>query len=164
MEINKEYKVALVLYTSGLDYDDRIRKEILTIQKYYPNIKFKIFAVDSKNREECGITSYGVEYRIPYLKSRDKFKSGSNAYRKAWDFYRSIRRELKDFDAVWCADVETFLFVLLLKGKQILWDLHELPTIFMASWWKRLLFRYAERKVKVMLHANEPRLKYLSSI
>lgn len=164
METNKEYKVALVLYTSGLDYDDRIRKEILTIQKYYPNIKFKIFAVDSNNREESGVTSYGVEYRIPYLKSRDKYKSGSSTYIKAWDFYKSIKRDLKQFDAVWCADVETFLFALLLKNKPILWDLHELPTIFMKSWWKKMLFRFAERRVKIMLHANEPRLNYLSSI
>lgn len=164
METNKEYKIALVLYTSGLDYDDRIRKEILTIQKCYPNIKFKIFAVDSNNREESGVTSYGVEYRIPYLKSRDKYKSGSSTYIKAWDFYKSIKRDLKQYDAVWCADVETFMFALLLKHKPILWDLHELPTIFMNSWWKKILFRFAERRVKVMLHANEPRLQYLKSL
>lgn len=164
METNKEYKIALILYTSGLDYDDRIRKEILTIQKKFPNIKFKIFAVDSQNREESGVTSYGVEYRIPYLASRDKFKSGSNTYLKAWDFYKSIREDLKNFDAIWCADTETFLFVLLHKQKPILWDLHELPTIFMNSWWKKLLFRYVERKVTIMLHANEPRLEYLRSI
>lgn len=164
MQTNKEYKVALVLYTSGLDYDDRIRKEILTIQKYYPNIKFKIFAVDSNNREESGITSYGVEYRIPYLVSRDKFKSGSNTFLKAWDFYKSIKGDLKQYDAIWCADTETFLFALLLKHKPILWDLHELPTIFMNSWWKKILFRFVERKVTVMLHANKPRLQYLNTI
>lgn len=164
METRKQYRIALVLYTQGLDFDDRIRKEILTIQKIYPNVSFKIFAVEPENREESGMTSYGVEYHVPYLKSRDKYKSGSNTFRKAWDFYKSIREELKAFDAVWCADVETFLFVLLLKGKPILWDLHELPTIFMQSWWKRLLFRYAEHRVKVMVHANEPRLDYLNSL
>ena len=52
MDKNKHYKVALVLYTNGLDYDDRIRKEILSIQKLYSNVSFKIFAVEPKNREE----------------------------------------------------------------------------------------------------------------
>lgn len=164
METGKQYRIALVLYTQGLDYDDRIRKEILTIQNTYPNVAFKIFAVVPENREESGMTSYGVEYRVPYLKSREKYKSGRNTFSKAFDFYKSIRQELKAFDAVWCADIETFLFVLLLKRKPILWDLHELPTMFMQSWWKRLLFRYAERRVKVMIHANEPRLNYLNSI
>ena len=126
MDLNKNYKIALVLYTQGIDYDDRIRKEILSIQKLYPNISFKIFAVEPKNREEEGLTSYGVPYRIPFLRSREKYASASHTMLKAWDFYRSIKKDLRQFDAVWCADPETFIFVLMLHGKPIAWDLHEL--------------------------------------
>ena len=69
MDKNKQYKIALVLYTQGLDYDDRIRKEMLSIKSLFPNIDFKIFAVEPNNREENGVTSYGIAYCIPYLKS-----------------------------------------------------------------------------------------------
>ena len=128
MDNSKQYNIALVLYTQGLDYDDSIRKEILSIQKIYSNVKFKIFAVEPKNREEEGISSYGVPYRIPYLESRDKYASGTHTLAKAWDFYKSIKNDLKAFDAIWCADHETFLFVLFTRNKQVIWDLHELPV------------------------------------
>ena len=164
MDVNKNYRIALVLYTPGLDYDDRIRKEILTIQKLYPNISFKIFAVEPKNREEEGVTSYGVPYRVPFLKTREKYPSNTHTYAKAWDFYKTVKPELHTFDAIWCADIETFFFTLLLHGKPLLWDLHELPTNLMYRGWTKTLFRYAERKVRVMIHANEPRLRYLQSI
>ena len=164
MDKNKQYKVALVLYTRGIDYDDRVRKEITSIQTLYPNVKFKIFAVEAKNREESGTTSYGVPYRIPYLSSREKYASGTHTLAKAWDFYKTIRKDLKQFDAIWCADPETFLFVLFICGKPILWDLHELPLALMGNPVKKCLLRFLEKKCKVMVHANEERLDYLSKI
>ena len=164
MDKNKQYKIALVLYTQGLDYDDRIRKEMLSIKSLFPNIDFKIFAVEPNNREENGVTSYGIAYRIPYLKSRDKYASGTHTLQKAWDFYKTIKKDLKVYDAVWCADPETFIFVLMLRGKPVAWDLHELPLAFMGNPIMRLLFRSLERKCKVMVHANEPRLRYLEKI
>ena len=164
MDKNKQYKIALVLYTQGLDYDDRIRKEILSIQKLFPNISFKIFAVEPKNREEEGLTSYGVPYRIPFLRTREKYASASHTMAKAWDFYKTIKHDLKQFDAIWCADPETFIFVLMIHGKPIAWDLHELPGRFMHKPIWKMLFRFAEKKVRVMIHANEPRLKHLQSL
>ena len=164
MDKNKQYRIALVLYTRGIDYDDRVRKEVLTIQKLFPNVSFKIFAVEVKNREETGVTSYGVPYRIPYLKTREKYPSATHTIAKAWDFYKTIYKELKSFDAIWCADPETTIFVLMTCGKPILWDLHELPGRFIGSTWKRWLFNFLERKSKVMIHANYERLNYLHNI
>lgn len=164
MDKAKSYKIALVLYTQGLDYDDRVRKEILSVKALCPNVNFKIFAIEPQNREESGITSYGVAYRVPYLKSRDRYPSSTHTLQKAWDFYRTIKKDLKKFDAVWCADIETFIFVLMSHGKPTVWDLHELPLAFIGSPIKRMLFRYLERKCNVMVHANEPRLKYLEKI
>lgn len=164
MNKNKQYKIALVLYTRGIDYDDRIRKEMLSIMKLYPNVSFKIFAVESKNREEEGVSSYGVPYRIPYLKTRDKYASASHTMAKAWDFYKTIKNDLKEFDAIWCADPETFIFTLMIHGKPLAWDLHELPSKFIYNPLLKALFRFTERKVNVMIHANEPRLKHLESL
>lgn len=164
MDLIKQHKVALCLYTQGIDYDDRIRKEILSIQKLYSNVSFKIFAVEPENREEESITSYGVPYRIPFLKTREKFASASHTLAKAFDFYKTVKNDLKAFDAIWCADIETFLFVLFNRKKPLLWDLHELPGRFVSKAPLRHFFRYLERKCKVMVHANEPRLNYLESL
>lgn len=164
MDHNKKYSIALVLYTRGIDYDDRVRKEVTSIQTLYPNVKFKIFAVEANNREETGVTSYGVPYRIPFLKSREKYPSGTHTLAKAWDFYKTIKKDLKPFDAVWCADPETFLFVLMIGGKPILWDLHELPLALMGNPVKKTLFHILEKKCRVMVHANKERLDYLHKI
>ena len=161
MNSDKQYRIALVLYTQGLDYDDRIRKEILTIQNLFSNVSFHIFAVEANNREEEGGTSYGIPYRIPYLKSRDQFASGTHTLIKAWDFYQSIKKDLKRFDVIWCADVETFLFVLLTRKKPIVWDLHELPNRFLVNGMMKKLFNCLESRCSVMIHANEQRLQYL---
>lgn len=161
MDNSKQYKVALVLYTAGLDYDDRVRKEILSIMNLYPNVSFKIFAVDVNNREEDGVTAYGIPYRIPYLKSRDKYKSGTHTLAKAWDFYKTIKDNLKQYDAIWCADIETFIFVLLTRKKRIVWDLHELPSPFLKNVMMKFLFKLLESRCNVMIHANEQRLNYL---
>lgn len=163
MDKSKQYKIALVLYTHGLDYDDRIRKEMLSVKALYPNVSFKVFAVEPKNREEEGITSYGVPYRIPYLKTRDKYPSASHTLAKALDFYNSVKKDLKEFDALWCADIETFTFVLLTRKMPIIWDHHELPLFFVGNPVTKFLFKYMERKVKVMVHANTARLDYLTS-
>lgn len=163
MDKKRQYKIALVLYTHGIDYDDRIRKEILSVKKLYPNVEFKIFAVEPKNREEEGVSSYGAPYRILYLKSRDRYTSGKKKLTKAYDFFKTIKKELKEFDAVWCADFHTFIFVLLLRGKPIAWDLHELPTMFMKNFFTRGIFRFLEDKCKVMIHANGARLKILQN-
>lgn len=164
METGRQYKIALILYTQGLDYDDRIRKEILSIQKIYDNVFFKIFAVEPRNRNEDGVTSYGIPYHIPYLKSREKYQSASHALLKALEFYRSIKTELNNFDAIWCADVETFLFVLLSNRKPVLWDHHELPELFIKKRYMRVLYKFMERKCKIIIHANQPRLDYLNQI
>ncbi len=161
MNTNKQYKIALVLYTQGLDYDDRIRKEILSIQRLYPHVKFKIFAVEPKNLEEEGTTNYGVPYRKPYLKTREKYAQATHTLAKAIDFYKTVKKELKSFDALWCADIETFPFILLSKMKLIVWDHHELPLPFVNKFYMQWLYKRMERKCKVMIHANQPRLEYM---
>ena len=79
---------------------------------------------------------------------------------KAWDFYKTTKRYLHDFDAVWCADTEPLFFVLLLKHR-IIWDLHEIPSIFLHNNVLKCLFQYLEKKCKVIVHANPQRISYL---
>lgn len=162
--MSKQYKVALVLKTNGLEFDDRIRKEILSIQHCNPNIHFKIFAMLPNNEEHEGISDYGVPYKSVYIKARDKYTSNSNILLKAYQFWRAVKNELKEYDAVWTADAETILITLLVRTKCLIWDLHELPTEFLTPWYRRLILKYAFHRTKVVVHANSFRLNYLKEL
>lgn len=162
--MEKEIRIALVIKTDGLEYDDRVRKEILTTQKLFPNISFKVFVMYPENKETTGVTSYGTPYRSVYVPSRDKYPSAKKAALKSYEFYKAIKDELKSFDAVWCANDDTTMVVALANRKHLLWDLHELPTSMLGSKPKRWLLRYLFSRCKVVVHANPQREKYLESM
>lgn len=159
-----ELRIALVIKTDGLDYDDRIRKEILTIQELYPEIKFRIFVMYPDNKETTGVTSYGVSYKSVYVPSRDKYPSGQKAALKSYEFYKAIKDDLKEYDALWCANDDTALIVALAQSKHILWDLHELPGSLMGNFIKKWFLKYLFSRCKVVVHANPQREQYLESI
>ena len=81
----------------------------VSIKKLYPNVQFKIFALYYKNDAEEGVTSYGVPYKVYSLKSREKYPSDTHLLDKSWEFYKIVKPELNEFDAIWCADFHVFL-------------------------------------------------------
>lgn len=159
--IQKKIRIALVIKTDGLEYDDRVRKEILTVQKLYPNISFKIFVLLPENKDVEGITSYGIPYHAYYLKSRDKYPSASKILKKSYEFYSVIKDEIRGFDAVWCADLGSFMTVALSGSKHLLWDLHELPMEVMGNAIKKHILRFLFSRCKIVVHANPQRIDYL---
>ena len=161
----KDFKIAMVIKTSGLEYDDRVRKEILTVQKMYSNVFFQIFVMlDNDNRAYEGVTSYGTPFKTVYLKSRDKFPSATHLLEKSYEFFRVIKNDLKAYDAIWCADRHCFMVAALAKSKRILWDLHELPYEFFSNKPMRWFLRYILKRCKVVVHANPQRLEYMKSL
>ena len=160
----KGKKIALVIKTEGLEYDDRVRKEIITVQKLYPDFSFKIFAMYPENKETEGMTSYSVPYKTVYIPSREKYPPGKMTALKSYEYYRAIKSELKEFDAVWCANDDTAMVVALSCNKHILWDLHEIPGSLVGNWVKKCFLKYVFSKCKVVVHANPQREKYLESI
>ena len=82
--MEKKTRIALVIKTDGLEYDDRVRKEILTTQKLFPNVEFKIFVMFPENKETDGVTSYGVPYHSVYIPSRDKYPSSGLIVTTYW--------------------------------------------------------------------------------
>lgn len=156
----EKLKVALILYTQGLQYDDRIRKEIMTLSRLN-DIEFEIFALVPQNEECKGITDYGVNYYIPYLKSRNYFPSGKFTFIKALEFFFKIRKKIKKHNIIWCADVETLLFAAFVKQKPIIWDLHEIPSLFCKNKLTKLTFQYLENNCSLFYHANQYRIDYL---
>ena len=159
--MEKEIKIALVIKTEGLEYDDRVRKEILSVKKLFPNISFKIFAMLPENIEKEGVTSYGVPYKAVYIPARDKYPSSKHILQKAYEFHKAIKKDLKEYDAIWCGDRGSFMTVALTRNKYLLWDLHELPLEFMGGFPKKIFLRFLLKKCKVVVHANPQRLDYL---
>lgn len=159
---NTMKKIAMVLSTNGIEYDDRIRKEMLTIMKLYPDVKFHIFAIIDNKHELEGefVSDYGVEYTVPLLKSRVRYKPGTHELQKGWEFFKMINPKLKGYDAIWCADMHP-LFFLALSGKRKIWDLHETPESFLGNPIKRAILKYLMMRCRGVVHANEARLSYM---
>jgi len=162
MDKNKQYKIALVIKTEGLEYDDRVRKEILTVQNLYPNIKFKIFVmIDGDNTCHEGVTAYGVPYKSIELKHRYHNPTTLQRLRMLWELYRVVEPEVRNFDAVWCGDRHIFSVPMFTHNKRILWDLHELPYEMMGNPIFKLMLKYIIRRCKVVLHVNNARCEYM---
>lgn len=162
--MEKEIKIAIVIKTMGLEYDDRVRKEILTIEKLFPNISFKIFAMLPDNKTWEGVTEYGVPFKSVYIPARDKYSSAKKVYLKAYQFYKAVKKDLDAFDIVWAANIDASFVPLLYNSKRIVWDLHELPTPYLSNGIKKWILKYIFRRCKILIHANPQRLNYLESI
>ena len=162
--MEKEFKIALAIKTDGLEYDDRVRKEILSVMKLYPNVTFKIFAMLPDNKEYENVTGYGVPFKAIYMPSREKYPSTQKILKKAYEFYKVIKKDLEEFDAVWCGDYHSVAIALFCKNKPVLWDLHELPSMLLFSRLKRIVLRRVFDNCRVVLHANPQRIDYIASM
>lgn len=156
----KKIKIAFVARTVGLEYDDRIRKECITLSAY---ADVNIFINFSDNRLEKGITSYGIPFQSFRLKTRDFLPSSKFLIIKAFEFYWVIKNELSEYDLIWAHEEYAFMFPLLLKKNYCIWDLHEIPFHFEKGILKHV-FKYIEKKSKKLIHANEYRIDYLKKI
>ncbi|MFA6142000.1 MAG: hypothetical protein WC738_01750 [Candidatus Omnitrophota bacterium] len=150
-------KIAFIVKTSSLKYDDRIRKEAITLSK---NSEVKIFALLANNKEDEGVTSYGIPYKSFGLKTRQKLPPAKYTFLKTIDFYLTVKKHLKIYDIIWAHNVETFLFPALLRNRKIVWDLHEIPQQLENNIVKKL-FRFIEKRCAYIIHANENRIEYL---
>lgn len=160
----KDYRIALVIKTAGLQYDDRVRKEILSVQKLFPNIRFKIFVMLPENKTVDGVTDYGVPFKAIYIPARDRYPSATKVLLKSLQFYRAVKPYLESFDAIWVSDIETFFMAALVKKDHLLWDLHELPSAMLSSKLKRVILKYVFRRCKIVVHANPQRIEYLNKL
>jgi hypothetical protein len=150
-------KIAIILRTVGLEYDDRVRKECIELSKI---ADLKIFVTFENNEEKEGVTSYGIPYKSFRLKTRELIPSGRLLIVKAFEFYFRVKKYLKGYDLYWAHEEYTFLFPLLGAKGTYIWDMHEIPHIFMKKPMRKV-FGIIERKSKGFIHANNERIKYL---
>ncbi len=153
--------IAFIVKTSGLEFDDRVRKEALTLKMLGYNVK--IFVQLNSNIKSKGTTSYGVKYESIKLKTRDYLPSSRLLVIKSFEFFLAVKKKLKGFEYVWCHEEYTFIFPLLLSRNNVIWDLHELPVRF-NSYIMTFIFKVIEKKCIAIIHANEYRLEYLENL
>ncbi len=156
-------KIAFILFSNGLEYDDRIRKEMFSLREVLEGkVDLKIFAFSSdNNRAESGVLSYGIPYeyvKVAYLDS--KKKDIITMLRKEYSFYSQVAKKVKDFDMLWVCDDQPFFFPLF-SGKPVIWDLHEIPENIIGGRLKNALFHRMENRCRWLIHANMERVDYL---
>lgn len=160
----KTIKVAILRKMNNLENDDRIRKEFVSLTTLFPHVAFKCFVMYPENREYEGVTGYGLPFKSVCVAGRDKYASGKHLVAKSWDYYRAIRKDIRDYDVVWCSGDAPTPSLLFVHGKKIVWDLRELPLFLMGSKVKQALLKYIFGKCDICLHANQFRIDHLASL
>ena len=153
-------KIAFILLTNGLEYDDRVRKEIRSIQTVIDDVEIKIFGFHWDNREESGVLSYGIPYQLVPLRLRGGKKDAFHLALKEYSMYRQMKILTKDFDILWIINDQFVLFPIL-SDKKIVYDMHEVPVLVTGSKIKNAFFHQVEKNCPVFIHANEQRIEYL---
>jgi len=153
-------KIAFVVKTAGLEFDDRVRKEALSLRSIGYDVT--IFVQLNSNLMETGTTSYGISYECIELKTRNFLPSSRFLLVKAFEFYLRLRERLNQFDYVWCHEEYTFIFPLLVAKDKVIWDLHELPIRFNSKL-MQTVYRIIETRCLSIVHANDYRLQFLKS-
>ena len=157
----KRIRIAILRKMNNLENDDRLRKEFTSLFRLYPGIEAKCFLVIDGEQELESVTSYGLPYKTIKLKSRGKLASGKHLIAKSWDFYCSVRKELKDYDIIWNSGDEPTGVLFFIHNKKIIWDLRELPMFLLGNPLKEILLKYLFYKCDILFHANQFRIDYL---
>lgn len=150
-------KIAVIVKTTGLEYDDRVRKVSKALSNKF---EVRIFVLLDNNLKSKGVTSYGIEFESVKLTSRKILPNAKFLSIKVIEFYLKLRNKLKSYDYIWANEEDTFIFPLLAKKNTFIWDLHEIHSFFLSGY-KRYIYQYIERKSLKIVHANPERINYL---
>lgn len=101
-------KIAMIVKTNSLEFDDRIRKVSLALSK---DADVKIFALLNDNTEKDDITSYRIHYHSFSLRSRALFPSKKLLLLKTLEFYLKVIMHVRKYDVLWANDENTFYFL-----------------------------------------------------
>lgn len=134
--------VLMLLNTSGIQYDDRVRKECASLLRrgWTP----MVCAVESANQARGWSDLGGTRVRSIALRTRSVFRQAKGLVFKVAEMYLSFAAQLLRVRpaVVWVHNVELAGFVpfcLMMRGlglvKQVIWDQHELPSAGMFRWW-----------------------------
>ena len=129
---NNNRKLLMIIKTSGIKYDDRVRKECLMLEKY---VKLKVVAVEDINKNRKGRIGKYTNYFTYSLITRKLFPHKKYIFIKLIEMYiRFIFETIKyKPNIIWIHDQENiaifpllFLIIVIRNNLRIVWDQHEL--------------------------------------
>lgn len=127
--------ILMIIKTSGLAYDDRLRKECETLLKLGQHVK--IVALEYEDIRNEGVTEDNVPFQTLSLFTRTIFPHKRGLAFKTFEMYAHFIRFILSErpDVLWLHNIEMAGLVpigWLLKKigliRRIIWDQHELPT------------------------------------
>lgn len=128
-------KVLMVINTSGLDYDDRLRKESLSLHRLESDVE--ILAMEYANQAGRRIVYDHIPATTIRLRSRHWVARSAGLWLKAPEMYaRFFLGVLKAHpNVIWCHNLDLAglvpFFILVRKAgfiRRLIWDQHELPS------------------------------------
>src|SRR5690625_1113213 len=128
-------KILMLIRTNGLEYDDRLRKECISIKAN--GDKPIIIAVEDKNGNGVGEVYNQTPYHTLKIKSRDILPHKKFLSIKSLEMYLKFIFYLLKYkpDIIWLHNMEMrgiipIVFILKKIGfiNKIIWDQHELPN------------------------------------
>jgi len=161
-KIMVDKKVFMIVRTTGLEYDDRVRKEAISLKHLGCDVF--ILANYVSNVSSKGLTQYGIPYHAVRLRSRTIFASNRFLILKMFEFWLiSMWKIIKGkYDVVWAHEEYTILSLLVKFPKvSYVFDQHELPEYLMATNFRKRLYRWIENVSDIIFVANEERLEFL---
>ena len=162
-------QVLMVINTSGLDYDDRLRKEALSLHRMGCDVE--ILAMEYANQAGQRVVYSYIPATTIRLRSRQWFARSKGLWLKGPEMYvwflRAILRSKPD--VIWCHNPDLSglvpFFILMRKVgsiQRLIWDQHELPSDrFLRN---RLIMRvlaWLFNGCDVIISANEQRKNLL---
>jgi hypothetical protein len=162
-------KVLMLLKTTGLQYDDRIRKECMSLKSLCADPVLGV--LDDTNSRRAGTTDYDVRFNSISLGSRKLFRPTRGLFVKTAELYFKCFAMLvrEKPDALWIHDMTMggmvpLAFLLRRAGrlKRLIWDQHELPSdASLQSGCRRRILGILLRKCDALVCANHERGSFL---
>jgi glycosyltransferase involved in cell wall biosynthesis len=163
-------KVLMLLKTTGLAYDDRLRKECNSVRAL--GMEPVVVVLEAQNTGRSGQTEYGVRYHSLRLHTRTWFPPARGLRTKTAEMWAHVLPKVvaERPDVLWIHDMEmmgllplAWSFQRLGLVKRIVWDQHELPRdgLLRSPRWSKRIATWMSR-CDAVVSANQERLDHLT--
>ncbi len=162
-------KILMLIKTIGLKYDDRLRKESLTLKEfgYAP----ELIILDHTNQKFKGIAEYGIPFYSISLVTRKILPQCKGLFIKSIEMYIKFLFKVLQIKPpiLWITNYEMMGFIPIcwvLKNmgfiEKLVWDQYELPSNKMIN--NKLMFKiicWCLKRCDVIITANKERKEWM---
>lgn len=160
-------KIVFIINTDSLSFDERVRKEAITLESF--GHKVSIVALEQDNIRRKGNTQYGTPFTSIMLVTRKIFKQAEHVIIKAIEMHLKFIYHLArtKWDILWVhehssAGILFFgWFIKVFDRKRLMvWNQHELAP---DSWIHHKVYKWIYEQCDIVIHANQERAAYIKA-